>query len=290
MTEIDQLDPLNRSLGKYLIIAFAFSWTFWLPSLLATYAIIPQSPLYNLLLIIGSFGPLIAGFSLTIKEGGIEGGIELWKKGFHCNKKSFFLISISLIPLLCIISLLLASISDEGVLFLYFRLYDFRQGYILTEIFVLFLFTGPFQEEFGWRGYALCYLQSKMNAFEASLILGGIWSVWHFPLFLINETAYFGQNFYGFTVYLLALSILFTWLNNNTNGSILVAILFHTSINVTSALFLQRVSPLGSIYFIILLDVVMIAIIVIFGKDTLKRSDKNNTKEKSTIKFTQKAY
>ncbi|MFX0039970.1 MAG: type II CAAX prenyl endopeptidase Rce1 family protein [Candidatus Heimdallarchaeota archaeon] len=282
MSEIEQLDPLNRSLGKYLMITFAFSWTFWLPSLLATYSIIPLSPFYNLLLIIGSFGPLVAGFSLTIKEGGIEGGIELWKKGFHCNKKSFFLISISLIPLLCIISLLLASISDEGALLLYFRLYDFRQGYILTEMFVLFLFTGPIQEEFGWRGYALCYLQSKMNAFEASLILGGIWSVWHFPLFLINETAYFGQNFYGFTVYLLALSILFTWLNNNTNGSILVAILFHTSINVTSSLFLQRISPLGSIYFIILLDVVMIAIIIIFGKDTLKWNDK---KAKSSIKI-----
>jgi membrane protease YdiL (CAAX protease family) len=287
MSEIDQLDPLNRSLGKYLIVAFAFSWSFWFPSLLATYQIIPYTPLFNLFLIVGSFGPLIGGFSLTIKEGGIEGGKELWKKGWHCSKKSFFVISLTLIPLLCILALLLASIFEEGVLLDYINLYDFRQGYIFTEIFVILLFSGPLQEEFGWRGYALCYLQSKMNAFEASLILGGIWSVWHFPLFLINQTAYFGQNFYSFTVYLLALSIIFTWLNNNTNGSILVAILFHTSINITSALFLQRVSALGSIYFIIFLDAFMIAILIIFGKDTLRRNDK---KENSSIKVVEKTY
>ncbi len=126
--------------------------------------------------------------------------------------------------MLCIISVLIAGIFEGGTIMEYIDQY--RYGYIMTEIFVMFFFSGPIQEEFGWRGYALYYLQSKMNAFEFSLIFGAIWSFWHYPLFLITNTALFNQNFYNYTISLLVLSILFTWLNNNTNGSILVAIFF----------------------------------------------------------------
>ncbi len=280
MSEFDHLSQLNRSIGKYLTITFAFSWILWLPSLLSSFLLIQHEPMYNLLLVIGGFGPFIAGFSLTIKEGGKEGAISLWSKGWHCDKKLFLIISLTLIPLLCIFSLVLANIFEGGSVFEYIDQY--RSGYILTEIFVMFFFSGPIQEEFGWRGYALYYLQSKFNAFESSLILGAIWSFWHFPLFLIPGTALFNQNFYSYTISLVALSIIFTWLNNNTNGSILVAIFFHTSINTTYSLFLYRITPLGSIYFIILLDILMVGILVTFGQEKLKWRAR---KENSSIKF-----
>jgi len=124
-----------------------------------------------------------------------------------------------------------------------------------------------------------------LNAFESSLVLGGIWSIWHYPLFFMNVTVYFKQNFFSFAVFLLALSILFTWLNNNTNGSILVAMLFHASINTTYSLFLHNITPLGSIFFIILLDISMVAILFIFGQEKLKRINKNGN---SSIRFSKK--
>ncbi|MFW9820096.1 MAG: CPBP family intramembrane glutamic endopeptidase [Candidatus Thorarchaeota archaeon] len=285
MDEFDHLNQLSRSLGKYIIITFTFSWLFWLPSLLSSFQIIPYEPIYNLLLVFGGFGPFVASFSLTIKEGGKEGGIALWSKGWHCEKKLYLIISLTAIPILCIIALLLANIFEGGTIFEYIDRY--RSGYIFTEIFVMFFFSGPIQEEFGWRGYALYYLQSKFNAFESSLILGAIWSFWHYPLFLINGTALFNQNFYSYTISLLALSILFTWLNNNTNGSILAAIFFHTSINTTYSLFLYRITPLGSIYFIILLDVFMVTILAIFGQEKLKWS---NRKKMNSIRLPKKTY
>jgi membrane protease YdiL (CAAX protease family) len=283
MIEFDHLNQLSRSLGKYLIITFTFSWLLWLPSLLSSFLIIPHEPMYNLLLVFGGFGPFIGGFSLTIKEGGKEGAISLWSKGWHCDKKFYLIISLTIIPLLCIFALLLANIFEGGTILEYIDRY--RSGYIITEIFVMFFFSGPIQEEFGWRGYALYYLQSKFNAFESSLILGAIWSFWHYPLFLINGTALFNQNFYSYTISLLALSILFTWLNNNTNGSILVAIFFHTSINTTYSLFLYRITPLGSIYFIILLDLFMVSVLVIFGQEKLKWAYRKGS---SSIKLSKK--
>ncbi|MFX1378672.1 MAG: CPBP family intramembrane glutamic endopeptidase [Promethearchaeota archaeon] len=283
MLEYDHLGQLNRSLGKYLIITFGFSWLLWLPSLLSSFLLIPHLPLYNLLLVIGSFGPFIAAFSLTLKEGGIEGVKSLWKKGWHCDNKIFLVLSLTIIPVLCILSLLIANIFEGEAFINYINLY--RYGYIFTEIFVILFFSGPFQEEFGWRGYALYYLQSKLNAFESSLVLGGICSVWHYPLFFINITAYYRQNFYSFTIFLLALSIIFTWLNNNTNGSILVALLFHTSINASYSLFLQNITRLGSINFIILLDIFMVVILFTFGQEKLKRT---NIKRKISIKLSKK--
>ncbi|MFX0004088.1 MAG: CPBP family intramembrane glutamic endopeptidase [Candidatus Hodarchaeota archaeon] len=283
MDDSDHLNQLSRSLGKYLIITFAFSWLFWLPSLLSSFQIIRHEPIYNFLLVFGGFGPFIASFSLTIIEGGKEGAIALWSKGWHCEKKLYLIISLTAIPLLCIISLLIASVFEGGPIFEYINQY--QSGYIFTEILVMFFFGGPFQEEFGWRGYALYYLQSKFNAFESSLILGAIWSFWHYPLFLINSTALYNQNFFSYTISLLALSILFTWLNNNTNGSILVAIFFHTSINASYSLFLYNITPLGSVYFIILLDIFMVTVLILFGQEKLNWAYK---KGNSSIRLSKK--
>ncbi len=56
--------------------------------------------------------------------------------------------------------------------------------------------------------------------------------------------------------------------------------LFHTSINATQVLFLQNLSFLGTIYFIILLDIIMVLIIAIYGKEELKW---NKTKRKILV-------
>jgi len=272
MSDFEYLDYLDRSILRFILITFSFSWLFWLPSFLASFGVFPHQPIYNLLLVIGSFGPFIAGFILTFIDGGIEGVKSLWRKGWHCEKKLYMLISLALIPLICLFSLLGASIFDGTSLNDY--LYQYNYGQILTEVVIMFFFGGPFQEEFGWRGYALNSLQLKMNAFESSLVLGAIWSIWHFPLFIIPGTVKTNQSFYSFTISIIALSIIFTWLHNSTNGSILVAMLFHTTINITYALFLYKISPLGAINFMILLDIVIVAILVIFGQEKLKWTKK----------------
>ncbi|MDR1100948.1 MAG: CPBP family intramembrane metalloprotease [Clostridiales bacterium] len=52
-------------------------------------------------------------------------------------------------------------------------------GYTINAIFA-------FGEEFGWRGYLLKTLHNK-KLLHASLIIGTVWGLWHFPLILLGH-------------------------------------------------------------------------------------------------------
>ena len=64
--------------------------------------------------------------------------------------------------------------------------------------------------------------RSTQFVIAASLILGTIWAIWHFPLGLIGDLSLYG------TINVLLAGIVFTWLYQNT-GSVLLAILMHVT-------------------------------------------------------------
>jgi cytochrome b subunit of formate dehydrogenase len=75
------LAPTNRNLYLFFIITFAFSWLLWLPIFLSSLNIIQFSNIFNVLNIIGSFGPIISAISLTLYNEGLLGAKILWSKG-----------------------------------------------------------------------------------------------------------------------------------------------------------------------------------------------------------------
>lgn len=95
--------------------------------------------------------------------------------------------------------------------------------------FIPLIIIGPISEEIGWRGYLLRKLQHKWNALLSSLFVGIVWAFWHLPLFFIIGTSQHELRlpFLGFVVGTVAVSIIYTWINNNTNNSIWAAILLH---------------------------------------------------------------
>ena len=101
---------------------------------------------------------------------------------------------------------------------------------LVPTFFLLLLVpgTGGAWEEPGWRGYALPKLQGGHSALLASLILGVVWAFWHLPLMVI------GQIHLSDPVYIVAWTVVLTWVFNNTNGSVLIAMLMHNSHNVIS--------------------------------------------------------
>lgn len=130
-------------------------------------------------------------------------------------------------------------------------------------------------EEWGWRGYVLPRLQAKYNALTASLIVGAIWAFWHLPKFL--GTGMGGErSFAWFTVVHLALAVLYTWLYNNTRGSILLAVLFHATGN-TAGMFLpiQFAVPGGIVenMLVVLYIVAAVVVTLVAGAENLSRME-----------------
>ena len=111
---------------------------------------------------------------------------------------------------------------------------------VLGLLFFVFWF-GPLPEEIGWRGFSLDRLQAGRTALRASLILGAIWALWHLPLFWIPGTFQAGLGLgsprsWIFLGSMLPLSVLMTWIYDNTTRSTLSAVLVHFSGNLCGAL------------------------------------------------------
>jgi membrane protease YdiL (CAAX protease family) len=88
-------------------------------------------------------------------------------------------------------------------------------------------------EEIGWRGYALPKLQSGYSALVSSVILGGIWALWHLPLFFNPDSGYSNTPFWAFLIFILPVSILITWIFNSTGGSTLMIMILHAMLNAS---------------------------------------------------------
>jgi uncharacterized protein len=104
---------------------------------------------------------------------------------------------------------------------------------LVPTFFLLLLVPGigGAWEEPGWRGYALPKLQGGHSALLASLILGVVWAFWHLPLMVI------GQIHLSDPVFIVAWTVVLTWVFNNTNGSVLIAMLMHNIHNVIGGYF-----------------------------------------------------
>jgi membrane protease YdiL (CAAX protease family) len=162
-----------------------------------------------------AFGPLVAAFFLTYWNERINGVKTLLKRAVDLRFGKVWLIpTILLLPLITGGALLIAILSREAIPDLFWT----SNPLVLVVIFVYMLFLGgPVEEEFGWRRYALDRLQAKWNALISSVILGFMWRIWHLPLFFGTEEEIIYQTpIWGLVVTTILLTILMTWVYNNT--------------------------------------------------------------------------
>lgn len=133
------------------------------------------------------------------------------------------------------------------------------------------LFSGPLSEEIGWRGFALPRFQSKYNALLSSIILGIIWAFWHLPLYLVEERI----AIYIFIPLVLVISILMTWVYNNSNGSLILTIIMHFSFNFDMVFIVGYLGLMPTMVFYIsasiAIGIYLIAVIMYFGPKNLSK-------------------
>jgi membrane protease YdiL (CAAX protease family) len=117
------------------------------------------------------------------------------------------------------------------------------QPWIIPLALFLSFLSGPWSEEFGWRGYALDPLLNRFGVLHGSIMLGFIWGIWHLPLFFMPQT-WHGQmgfrfaGFWTFILYSIGLAMLMSWVFLRTNHTILTGFLMHLASNFTANLLL----------------------------------------------------
>jgi membrane protease YdiL (CAAX protease family) len=201
----------------FFVLAYVFSWWPW--------------PLYILGLaaspVIG-FGPFFAAVVVLALTGGKAGVVALLRRMVRWRVAPVWYAVALLLPVAInvaatVLNVLLGarppSPAELGA----------WPGLIPT-FFLLLLVPGlgGAWEEPGWRGYALPKLQASRSALLASLILGVGWAFWHLPLMVTGVIPW------SDIAYVIVQSVVYTWLFNNTRGSVLLVMLFHTMNNVIS--------------------------------------------------------
>lgn len=106
-------------------------------------------------------------------------------------------------------------------------------AWVLIGYLVYTFFSGPLSEEAGWRGFALPRLQQRYSALTSSLILGVLWTFWHVPIYFLPDATMIPLPI--FLPMTVALTILFTWVYNNTGGSLVATVLMHFFFNFSGA-------------------------------------------------------
>jgi membrane protease YdiL (CAAX protease family) len=163
-------------------------------------------------------------------------------------------LSITLLPVLLLIAWLLVNVPGGS-----WGSSALRGGVLESAWIILVCFAhnlllgGPLGEEIGWRGFLLPQLLRRMNPIAASITLGVVWGLWHLPIDLYAGFVAQGpMAVIARIVYALPLTMLFTWFYLRAKGSLLVAMLLHTSLNVMGDLGLSRFENSGIVFFVLM--------------------------------------
>lgn len=229
----------KRKLLVFTVMTCLLSWACWIPIIDSLETSPFQSPANVLVaFLLGAYAPSLTGIALTyFYERGRGVKALLARAGSVKLGASWMLVSVLAGPFLYAASVGLFA-AFGGIL----RPVNYGLLPWLPVVFIVPVVFGPLAEEFGWRGFALPLLDHRNAAIKSSLIIGLIWAAWHTPLFWAKT----GTAISGFPVELASVglfflavigsSFIYTWIFNNTAGSIFAAIVLHTSLNASGTI------------------------------------------------------
>jgi len=225
---MNKRSPITEAL-LFTLLTLGFSYcVFWGPIALFQVSTInfvenTRGPLWAIILfLLGGFVPSGVALILFRLFEGKEGFKRFLKRTFQFNLGwRWYLITILVVAFGGIGQIIINRLLGNQFKF---SLYLSQ----LPSLLPLF-FLGPLSEELGWRGYLLTKLQEKWSALASSVTVGVVWALWHLPLFFMKGTSQYELQipFIGFLAGLISVSVLMTWINNNTRNSLWAAILFH---------------------------------------------------------------
>jgi membrane protease YdiL (CAAX protease family) len=192
------------------------------------------------LFLAGGASPLIAGVTMAWLTGGTERVRDIGRRLVDVRRiaPNWWLVVLLFFPVFDLLTAgaaLAFGVTDRPI--------DVDAG-ILADLgavafLVLLSFVLPAVEEVGLRGYYLDALQERFDPTVAGLLNGGTWAVWHapfvyFPGYYANTT--FDPELWWWLPSIVLQTLIFVWVYNNTNRSVLAILVIHGMMNLTGEL------------------------------------------------------
>lgn len=228
----------------FVLIAFGFSWLFWVPeALIAQGWAAPEFVQNFVALNLGAWGPLVGALVTTLIFEGGAGLKRMLKSGINIRLGKWWFVGLLIFPILIggalgLAILLGSPLPEFPVIAEAAEAGAPLPAFLIIAFVIIFLNAGPLQEEFGWRGYVFEHLRNKYSALTAAIVAGLLWGAWHTPLFFANRSEpYYTNPAWGLFLTTLLTGIIIAWIYANTEGSIFAAMLAHAMFNWSNWVF-----------------------------------------------------
>lgn len=220
----------KRSPLLFFVLVYALSIPLWVLNVIYPMKL----PVDNLPVtdIVATFTPMVAASILVYREEKLLGVKNLLKRTFdykRITKKIWYVPIIFLMPFIYVLTYVIMRLVGLPVPTEWIPP-------LLTPLLFIALFLAAAGEELGYTGYVTDPMQARYTALTASLIIGLIHAVWHFPS-EISIGQSLGLIILGGVMLAVSFRILTVWLYNNTGKSVFAAILFHAVTNTGRSIF-----------------------------------------------------
>jgi CAAX protease family protein len=253
----------RHPIAVFLALVFALTWALEIPWIESTEGWLKFDFPFLLLFVMG----WMPGLAAILVTGAISGrsGIKtllgrllIWRLGLR-----WYLVPILGSAALWIAALALDPLIGGTGITLPTPSIDLLIG-VAVSLVVIFLINS---EEIAWRGFAIPRLQARHRALTASLFLGVFEGLFHLPYFFRASSDQAAAGLPAFMIGSIAGAAIFTWLFNNTRGSLLAVMLFHTFQNMWIAAFPapEADQALAQWMFNALLVVAAVILVAVFG-------------------------
>lgn len=219
----------RHPLGAFFLLAYGFSWSYWLP--VAVFGgHVSHFP--------GLLGPMLAAFTVTSLSTGRSGMRDLWARMFRWRVPIRWYLA-TLIPATAgVVGLALLGLAGDGWPSLArVSTMPGLPAVGLLAVLAMVLVINGYGEEVGWRGFAWVRLRERHSLPGAAAVLGILWAGWHLPVFWL-DTGMRDLDWFvipGWVLGLMAGAVVLGWLYEHARSSLLIVAIFHTALNMASA-------------------------------------------------------
>ena len=215
----------------FFILAYVFTWLFWIPAIFLPESISP------LLMLIGLIAPAAVSTVFVMVSGSDALKQDLKNKlvGFYRVKWLNVLWAVIVFAIVIVCSILLSQLFGQSL-----DQFSFTEDFSFTGVGIAGAFVtitvASIIEEVGWKGYCEDSIGYYMNWFWESMIFGVLWAFWHLPLIFISGTYQAGlmvNPLYvvNFFVSGIPMGFVITWVYLVSDRSILACMIFHLFVN-----------------------------------------------------------